>query len=162
MLCDSYFVDVLLQEFVVSASGKKEKNGKKIKKNQCQECIGLCCRYFALPIEDPEDWDDYDDIRWYLCHEDVTVFLEDGDWYLNIRNKCKYLSQDDYKCEKYDMRPKICRGYRTKDCDFTNAEYNYELHFKSDKQMEEYMKIKFGEKVFENLKPRRKKTKRRK
>jgi len=162
VLCDSYFVDVLVQEFVVPASGKKKKNGTKSKKNQCQKCTGLCCCYFALPIEDPEDWDDYDDIRWYLCHEGVTVFLEDGDWYLNIKNKCKYLSEKDYSCEKYDMRPKICRGYRTKDCDFTSADYNYELHFKTDKQMEEYMKIKFGEKVFENLKPKKKKKRRRK
>jgi Fe-S-cluster containining protein len=144
----------------VSASKKKKSNKKS--KNQCEKCRGLCCRYFALPIEDPEDWDDYDDIRWYLCHEDVTVFLEDGDWYLNIKNKCKFLSEDDYKCEKYDMRPRICRGYRTKDCDFTSNEYNYELHFKNDKQMEEYMIIKFGEKVFDKLEPKKKKKKRRK
>jgi Fe-S-cluster containining protein len=146
----------------VSAGSKKKKSGKKSKKDQCQKCSGLCCRYFALPIEDPEDWDDYDDIRWYLCHENVTVFVEDDDWYINIKNKCKYLSEKDYKCEKYDMRPKICRGYRTKDCDFTSAEYDYELHFKTDKQMEEYMKIKFGERIFENLAPKKKKKKRRK
>ena len=35
----------------------------------CTKCTGLCCRYFALPIDTPEEWDDYDDIRWYLCHE---------------------------------------------------------------------------------------------
>jgi hypothetical protein len=50
------------------------------KKSQCSKCTGLCCRYFALPIETPDDKEDYDDIRWYLCHEDVTVFVEDGDW----------------------------------------------------------------------------------
>ena len=41
---------------------------KSYKKNQCVKCTGLCCRYFALPLDDPEDWDDFDDIRWYLCH----------------------------------------------------------------------------------------------
>ena len=56
----------------------------------CDKCTGLCCRYFALPIETPEDREDYDDIRWYLCHEGVTVFVEDGDWYINVKNKCRH------------------------------------------------------------------------
>src|SRR5690606_12535334 len=32
----------------------------------CQYCTGKCCRYFAIPIEKPETWDDYDTIRWYM------------------------------------------------------------------------------------------------
>ena len=50
-----------------------------------KRCKGLCCRYFAFPIETPEDWDDYDDIRWYLAHKNVNVFVEDGHWYLNVK-----------------------------------------------------------------------------
>ena len=57
------------------------------KKSLCDKCTGLCCRYMALPIETPEDREDYDDIRWYLCHEDVAVFVEDGEWYINVKNK---------------------------------------------------------------------------
>ena len=126
------------------------------KEDQCGECIGLCCRYVALPIETPEDKEDYDDIRWYLCHEDITVFVEDGDWYINIKNKCKHLNDDDYHCEIYDKRPKICRGYRHKDCDFVEGEYDYELHFTDDKQMEEYIKIKFDNNIIEKPKKTRK------
>ena len=113
------------------------------KKNQCERCDGQCCRYFALPIETPEDRDDYDDIRWYLCHEGVTVFVEDGDWYVNVKNKCRNLSGKDYKCRIYDRRPKICRSYSHDECDFVEGEYEYELHFTDDKQMEEYIKVKF-------------------
>ncbi|MCK4888257.1 MAG: YkgJ family cysteine cluster protein, partial [Planctomycetes bacterium] len=102
---------------------------KKAKKNLCERCSGLCCRYFALPIETPEDRDDYDDIRWYLCHEGTSVFVEDGDWYINIQNKCKYLSEKTYKCINYEKRPKICRKYTTDDCDLVEGEYDYELHF---------------------------------
>lgn len=125
----------------------------------CKKCDGKCCRYFALPIETPEDWDDYDDIRWYLCHEDVTVFVEDGDWYLNVKNKCRYLSEKDYRCQNYGMRPRICRGYDTDNCDLTGDDYGYELHFQDDKQMEEYIRIKFGPKVFDKLEPKKKKKK---
>jgi Fe-S-cluster containining protein len=129
------------------------------KKIQCVKCTGLCCRYFALPIETPENKDDYDDIRWYLCHKDITVFVEDGDWYLNIKNKCRHLSKKDYRCRIYDKRPNICRKYRHSDCDFVEGKYDYELHFTDDKQMQEYMKIKFDNNVIEKQKgnsPRRK------
>ena len=140
----------------------KKKTKKKVKKIQCNKCDGLCCRYFAFPIEDPEDWDDFDDIRWYLCHENIDIFLEDGDWYMNVRNKCKHLSEKNYKCDMYEKRPKICRGYKMADCDYTSSDYGYELHFTNDRQMEEYMKIKFGEKVLDKLVPKKKKKKKRK
>ena len=132
------------------------------RKSMCAKCTGLCCRYFALPIDTPEDWGDYDDIRWFLCHEDITVFVEEGDWYLNVKNKCKYLSENDYHCEIYGIRPKICRGYEIETCDFTNNEYDYELHFTNDHQMEEYMKIKFGDKVLDKLERKKKRKKKRK
>ncbi len=137
---------------------------KSIKKNLCDKCEGLCCRYFALPIEDPEDWDDYDDIRWYLSHENCTVFLEEGDWYINLLNPCKNLEPNG-RCMIYDKRPGICRTYSTKDCDKTGASYDYELNFTSADQMEQYMKIKFGENVLDKLdakKSRKKKKKKKK
>jgi Fe-S-cluster containining protein len=129
------------------------------KKSQCVKCTGLCCRYFALPIETPEDKDDYDDIRWYLCHKDITVFVEDGDWYLNIKNKCSHLSEKDYRCRIYDKRPNICRKYRHADCDFVEGEYDYELHFTDDKQMQEYIKIKFDNNAIEKQKGKSSKRK---
>jgi Fe-S-cluster containining protein len=131
----------------VAKTKKKDKAGKKAK-IRCHQCSGLCCRYFALPIETPEDADDYDDIRWYLSHTQTQVFVEDGDWYLNVLNPCIYLGPDN-RCLNYEKRPKICRTYKTDDCELTSGDYGYELHFTSDKQMEEYMKIKFGPKVFE-------------
>jgi len=127
------------------------------KKSLCEKCTGLCCRYFALPIETPEDKQDYDDIRWYLCHKSITVFVEDGEWYINIMNKCKYLSEKDYHCKIYDKRPRICRKYDHKDCDFAEGEYDYDLEFASDTQMDEYIKIKFGSKKAGKRKPKRRK-----
>ncbi len=130
------------------------------KRNQCDKCTGLCCRYFALPIETPEDKGDYDDIRWYLCHKDITVFVEGNDWYINIKNKCKHLSEKDYRCRIYDRRPRICRKYNHKDCDYVEGEYKYKLHFTSDKQMEEYIKIKFDNNVAEKKKAKKNNKKR--
>ena len=124
------------------------------KSSQCEKCTGLCCRYLALPIETPETRKDYDDIRWYLCHEDITVFVEDGDWYINIKNKCRHLGEREHRCAIYENRPNICRKYKHADCDYTEGEYDYELHFTSDREMEEYMKVKFDNNVTEKQKTR--------
>ena len=129
---------------------------KKTNKVHCHLCTALCCRYYAMSIDTPEDVDDYDNIRWYLSHQNSHVFVEDGDWYLNVFNPCKYLTED-HRCGNYEMRPAICREYKTHSCELTGDDYGYELHFTSDKQMEEYMKIKFGAKVFERYDKKKKK-----
>ncbi len=131
------------------------------KKVLCDDCTGLCCRYFALPISTPKTKGDYDDIRWFLCHRGITVFVEDGDWYINIKNKCKYLSSKDHKCEIYSKRPRICRQYRHSSCDRVEGKYDHELHFANDKEMEEYIKAKFGNSKTEKRKTRRNRKKKR-
>lgn len=127
--------------------------------NLCKKCKGMCCRYIALPIDTPETRADFDDVRWYLTHENISVFVEDGDWYISVKNKCKYLRETDYKCSIYEQRPKICRKYDNKKCDFSEGEYQYELHFTDDIQMQEYMKIKFDNNKIEKAKSRKKRTK---
>jgi Fe-S-cluster containining protein len=117
------------------------------RKTQCEKCAGLCCRYFAFPIETPESRSDYDDVRWFLCHEGVAIFVSEGDWYIEIKNKCRHLSEKDNRCLIYEKRPKICRGYRHSDCDLIEDEYDFELYFTNDHQMEEYMKV-----LFDNMK----------
>jgi Fe-S-cluster containining protein len=121
----------------------------------------MCCRYFALPIDTPKNKGDYDDIRWFLCHKGISVFVEDGDWYINIGNKCRHLSEKGNLCRIYSKRPRICRGYRHRNCDFVEGEYCYDLHFTSDKQMEEYIKVKFENNVKAKRKARKKAAKKR-
>jgi uncharacterized protein len=119
------------------------------KKNQCESCAGLCCKYFALPIDEPETREDFDDIRWYLCHEGISIFVEDGDWYISVKNKCRHLAGKEHRCGIYAKRPSICRKYKRSDCDFVEGEYDYELHFTNDKEMDEYIRIKFDNNVSE-------------
>ena len=132
------------------------------KKSQCEKCTGLCCRYFALPIDKPKTREDFDDIRWYLCHKGISIFVEEGDWYINIKNECRHLSGKDHRCAIYSRRPKICRNYKRDDCDFAEGEYEYDLHFTSDKEMDEYIRVKFDNNVSEKKRLKRsskKKTK---
>ncbi|MBN2446564.1 MAG: YkgJ family cysteine cluster protein [Phycisphaerae bacterium] len=96
--------------------------------NLCEHCVGYCCRHIALPIEEPTDRSDFDDIRWYLLHEGVTVFVEDGEWYIHIETPCRHL-QADHLCGTYETRPQICRDYTTENCDYHSGDYGWEQHF---------------------------------
>jgi Fe-S-cluster containining protein len=119
----------------------------------CDACGGKCCRYFALAIDTPETKRDFDDIRWYLCHEHTKVFVEDGDWYLEVKTLCRHLDEDS-RCRIYKKRPKICRAHATKNCEGTEAEFDRELEFGNDAEMLAYMR-----KLF---KPKKKDQKRKK
>ncbi len=111
----------------------------------CPKCAGLCCRYVALPIDKPSTRGDYDDIRWYLAHEGFSVFVDEGDWYVNIASKCKYLTEDNL-CSIYENRPRICRDYKDDNCDYHGGDYGYELYFASTEDLEEYVAKKFKKK----------------
>ena len=60
----------------------------------CEHCTAACCRYVALPLDKPRSLRDYDDIRWYLMHEGFSVFVEEGDWYVQVHARCKNRSSD--------------------------------------------------------------------
>ena len=118
----------------------------------CEKCVALCCRYFALPLDNPTDVGDYDNIRWYLMHENVVVFVEDEQWYLGVLNRCKHL-QPDNRCGVYDTRPRICRKYTTDNCEYHGAEYNYEVLFTSADQLRDYAEKKLGRSMIAKPKP---------
>jgi Fe-S-cluster containining protein len=111
----------------------------------CDKCAALCCRYFALPIDNPTTAKDYDNIRWYLVHENVVVFVEKRQWYVGIMNRCKHLLPDN-RCEIYETRPRICRSYSTDNCDYHGGEYDYDLLFTSAEQLREYAEAKINKK----------------
>jgi Fe-S-cluster containining protein len=105
--------------------------------NLCEHCSGMCCRYLALPIDAPEDREEFDDIRWYLLHKGVSVFVEDGEWYLYMAADCRHL-QPDFRCGIYETRPRICREYSTENCDYHSGDYGWEQHFTCPEHLDEY------------------------
>lgn len=130
------------------------------KKSPCQSCPGLCCRYIGLPIETPETREDFDAIRWYLAHENVTVYVEHGCRYLQANNPCRHLTAEN-RCDLYARRPAICRQFRSWSCERSPGELNYELHFASDADMEAYMRVRFDNAAAEGRWARRTKGGRR-
>lgn len=108
----------------------------------CHLCNASCCRYFALQLDTPEDPQDYDHIRWYLMHEGVAVWVDDGDWYLEIRTPCRHL-QPDNTCGIYLTRPQICRDYGLPGddpCEFFTKDLEYDLYFPDDSAFDRWHK----------------------
>lgn len=116
--------------------------GLAVNDNVCQYCNARCCRYFALPIDKPETYKEFDFVRWYLLHEKTSVFIDDGTWYLLVDNKCKNLG-DDNRCLIYEQRPQICREYSNEKCEFENDTL-YEYYFDHPDQIEEYAQAVLG------------------
>ena len=102
----------------------------------CDHCTAKCCRYFALPIDTPESREEYDYIRWYLLHQQASIFVDDGTWYLLIHTPCRHL-QPNNLCGIYDSRPQICREYTTENCEYDDS-WTYQQYFETPEQFNEY------------------------
>jgi Fe-S-cluster containining protein len=95
----------------------------------------------ALEIDKPTTKAEYDNIRWYLLHRDVEVFIEDdGTWNLKFQSECTKLGKDG-RCGIYKERPQICRSYPPTDreCEFEGNDPYYKVRFTSVEEFEKYM-----------------------
>ena len=121
---------------------KRTKRAMKDERTQleiCQECKAACCKYITIFIPQPTDKEDFDNIRWYLCHEGVSVFQDDEkDWAVVIPTRCKMLNKD-YTCKIYDERPEACRDYDARECENTNEDGGYLQFFEDVDELEEYL-----------------------
>lgn len=123
----------------------------------CHLCSARCCKYFALPIDKPKSKADYDYVRWYLMHEGIAVWVDDGDWYLEVRTVCKHLMADN-RCEIYETRPNVCREYGMPEdgpCEYFTDDLEYDLYFDNDETFSVWVEERLERK-------RRKKLKRKK
>jgi Fe-S-cluster containining protein len=102
----------------------------------CEYCTAKCCRYFALPIDTPTTFEDWEFIRWYVLHDRATVFTEDDSWYLLVHTTCRHL-QADNRCGIYETRPQICRDYTTDKCEYED-DWTYDKYLETAEQVWEY------------------------
>lgn len=95
---------------------------------RCQrECKARCCRYITVVLPAPRQKADFDELSWFLAHEDISVYVESRRWHLEVGNRCKYLTKDNL-CRAYDGRPDVCRGYETDECEYPDRP-SHALHF---------------------------------
>ena len=104
----------------------------------CDGCDSRCCRYFTVPLGAPEDWDDFDAMRWYLLHEGVSIYVDaEGDWLLNVSSPCRALDENGL-CKVYDSRPHICRDHTEAVCEKGETRYDFREHFFTADELEAY------------------------
>ena len=109
---------------------------------ECQACGAKCCQYVAIEIDEPESKNDYNDIRWYLCHKNVWVFIDhDDSWYVQFNTPCEFLKKD-YTCGIYDVRPYICRQHDPSDCEALDDVECQKFMLKSVEDLDMYLKLK--------------------
>jgi Fe-S-cluster containining protein len=121
---------------ITTAQDKISREDLKSGEVLCDHCTAKCCKYFALPIEEPVVKRDFDFIRWYLLHDRASVFIEDDSWYLLVHTDCKHLLPDN-RCGIYETRPEICREYTTENCEYED-DWTYDKYFETPEQIHEY------------------------
>ena len=93
----------------------------------CALC-GKCCTYIGTKIDTPEDKEDFENIIWYLLHENVHVYIDnDDDWILEFRTRCKALDKDNM-CRIHERKPGICIEHDPSSCERNSECDNGEKH----------------------------------
>lgn len=86
-------------------------------------CDGKCCKYVTVILGDPEDEEDWDEIKWMLMHENVSVYhSHDDEWRVEFVTPCRHLTKGN-KCAIYDKRPAVCREYTVDECELSDEDY---------------------------------------
>ena len=118
----------------------------------CRTCESKCCRYFALQIDTPRSRDDFENIRWYIAHKGVMIYVKNRKWYMDISNKCRFLTKD-FKCSIYDKRPLMCREHSPKECERTAGDFGFSHVFHTLKDLDKYIEDRFSRKKKCSKKP---------
>ncbi|MGC9309499.1 MAG: YkgJ family cysteine cluster protein [Candidatus Nanoarchaeia archaeon] len=114
---------------------------KEQKENPCDGC-SKCCEYVALEIDEPDldKKEDIDEIRWYLLHKDVEVFVDNDDsWNIQFNTPCEKLTEEGL-CSDYENRPTICRKHSPKNCEKYDEASSYKLLWKNQEDFNQWIK----------------------
>jgi Fe-S-cluster containining protein len=120
----------------------------------CEECKGACCKDVAIEIDEPEDFDDFEDIKWLIAHENVNVYLDnEHDWLVEFKTRCKFLDEKN-RCKIYHNRYKVCGEHDPISCVSNGNGRHHKMIFRNERDVDKYMK-KIG--FYKNYKSKKKK-----
>lgn len=115
----------------------------------CTEvCGGRCCRYLTISVDAPMGHVDWDEMRWWLCHEGVMVTKDEDGWMLHVQTPCRNLLPNNL-CGIYEDRPTTCAAYEADNCEHT-GDVPYDIEFREPKDLADYLekrKLKRGRDV---------------
>jgi hypothetical protein len=92
----------------------------------------------TIQIPTPRSKLDFDNIRWYILHRNVSVFVDwEGDWMVQFDTPCEWLV--DGRCSHYSLRPEVCRDYDPADCERYNRSPAERLLLRTEADLERYL-----------------------
>jgi hypothetical protein len=101
-------------------------------KVNCRDCSAECCKHIAIPIDEPETWEDLERIKWYISHENVSVYKDvEGDWLVEFLSKCGQLNGNRCMAWGTDKYPRICSEYEMKTCVMNEEGEYWDILFKT-------------------------------
>ncbi len=105
---------------------------------RADKCNAFCCRYISVHIDTPRSKVDFDEIRWFVSHENVVVYKdEENDWLVEFVTPCKFLKNN--KCEIYEARPDVCREYDPDGCADSEKNIEMKIAFKKPTDVEKFV-----------------------
>lgn len=108
--------------------------------NPCRGCSD-CCEYIAIPISRPRTRRDFDELLWFLLHQNVYLFVDDeNDWYVQFNTPCTALVEQ--RCGVYRQRPRICHEYKVDECTTYSDGPAEKLLFTSPDELLAYVRTK--------------------
>jgi uncharacterized protein len=111
------------------------------KAHPCASC-GDCCTYVATQIDDPSTFKQYEDVHWYLTHENVGVYIDwEGEWFIEFRTRCRNLT-DAKTCGIYQERPLVCSEFSFTDCERSSGESAWKHYFNSQEELVAFLRAK--------------------
>jgi Fe-S-cluster containining protein len=120
----------------------------------CVDCAA-CCRYVAVEIDEPTTPKDYDQIHWYVAHQDVSVYVDwEGEWYVEFKTLCNHLTER-ATCDAYRERPELCSDFSWENCEKTTGEAGHRLLFNDPKEFFDWFEAKRPKSFKRYLKYRR-------
>lgn len=105
--------------------------------NPCAGC-DHCCRYVSIEIPTPSTKRDFDNIRWYVLHKNVSVFADwEGNWMVQFDTPCEWLVEG--QCTHYEFRPHICREYDPAECERYCTTPAEKILIRTEQDLERYL-----------------------
>lgn len=107
----------------------------------CRDCTAECCKHIGIPIDAPTTWEDFQRIKWYITHENVSCYLDvEGDWIVEFISKCGQLNGN--RCMAWGTKdyPNICAEYEMKTCVMNEEGDWWEILFKTPEDVDAHCK----------------------
>jgi uncharacterized protein len=106
----------------------------------CFPGCSLCCRYVAIPIDEPRDKSTIDQARWMVSHRDVWLTVDGtAEWHVQFLATCEHLDVATSRCGIYADRFDICQAHELKDCEGSLGEGSETILFRSLEEFDAYL-----------------------